>query len=108
MGQGKRSRTRLILVTATVALLAYAVGHDVASPPRERFGVRAAVAAIDQYRARLSPRIARFTSCRFKPSCSAYGREALLKYGLLRGTGKTVGRIARCGPWTAAGTVDRP
>lgn len=108
MGQGKRSRTRLILVLVTVALLAFAVGHDFASPPRERFGVRTAVAAIDQYRARISPRIARFTRCRFKPSCSAYGREAIQKYGLFRGTGKTAGRIARCGPWTVAGTVDRP
>ncbi|MEO6488048.1 MAG: membrane protein insertion efficiency factor YidD, partial [Thermoanaerobaculia bacterium] len=91
-----------------IAVLAFAVGHDLASQPRDRFGVRAAVAAIDQYRARVSPRIARFTQCRFRPSCSAYGREAIQKYGLLSGAGKTAGRIARCGPWTKVGTVDAP
>ena len=93
---------------AAIFALAFLVGHDVASEPRERFGVRGAVALIDQYRAHLSPRIAGFTRCRFQPSCSAYGREAVLKYGLLKGATKTAGRIARCGPWTKAGTVDRP
>ena len=93
---------------AAIFALAFLVGHDVASEPRERFGVRGAVVLIDQYRAHLSPRIARYTRCRFQPSCSAYGREAVLKYGLLKGAAKTAGRIARCGPWTKAGTVDRP
>lgn len=98
MGRSKSRRTLLIAVALVIVVL---VAGD-------RPGARAAVAVIDQYRAHVSPKIARFTRCRFKPSCSAYGREAILKYGLWRGGAKTAARIARCGPWTPAGTVDRP
>jgi len=34
--------------------------------------------------------------------------EAIAKYGFLVGGAKTVGRLARCGPWTKMGTVDSP
>ncbi len=37
--------------------------------------------------------------CRFTPSCSAYGREAVLKYGVLKGGVLTLRRLARCHPW---------
>lgn len=45
--------------------------------------------------------------CRFRPTCSDYGRGALAKYGAVRGTWKTLGRILRCHPWSAGG-VDQP
>ncbi len=41
--------------------------------------------------------------CRFNPTCSQYGYEAIEKYGLLRGTIKTVWRILRCNPWNKGG-----
>jgi putative membrane protein insertion efficiency factor len=41
--------------------------------------------------------------CRFEPSCSEYFIGAVRKYGPVRGAYKGVGRICRCGPWSAGG-----
>ena len=82
------------------------VAHDVGSRPGDGLGARMAIAAIDSYKARISPRLSGVVTCRFEPTCSVYGRAAIAKYGLARGGGKTVVRLARCGPWTPAGTVD--
>jgi uncharacterized protein len=37
-------------------------------------------------------------SCRFYPSCSHYGYEAVRRYGALKGGWLAVKRIARCHP----------
>jgi putative membrane protein insertion efficiency factor len=42
-------------------------------------------------------------SCRFMPSCSQYGLEAVQRYGALRGGWLAVRRIARCHPWNPGG-----
>lgn len=42
-------------------------------------------------------------SCRFTPSCSHYGIEALRRHGLFAGLWLTVARIARCHPWGGSG-----
>ena len=39
------------------------------------------------------------SNCRFTPTCSAYGLEALRKYGLFKGGWMTIRRIASCHPW---------
>lgn len=41
--------------------------------------------------------------CKYYPSCSAYGLEALQLHGALRGSGLTVRRIVRCHPWAHGG-----
>jgi len=42
-------------------------------------------------------------SCRFYPSCSQFGVEALRKYGVFKGGWLTVKRIARCHPFNPGG-----
>ena len=42
-------------------------------------------------------------SCRFEPSCSQYGYEAISRYGFARGGWLAVKRIARCHPWGSCG-----
>jgi putative membrane protein insertion efficiency factor len=37
--------------------------------------------------------------CRFTPTCSHYGIEALRKHGALRGTVLILRRLGRCHPW---------
>lgn len=37
-------------------------------------------------------------SCRFWPSCSEYSKQAILKYGFLKGIFQTVKRLLRCHP----------
>jgi putative membrane protein insertion efficiency factor len=47
-------------------------------------------------------------SCRFYPSCSAYGLEALRVHGALRGTWLTARRLLRCHPWNPGGVDEVP
>ncbi|MDP4290288.1 MAG: membrane protein insertion efficiency factor YidD [Bacteroidota bacterium] len=42
-------------------------------------------------------------SCRYTPSCSAYGVEAIRKYGPFKGGWLTIKRISRCNPWGGSG-----
>ena len=41
--------------------------------------------------------------CRFTPSCSCYGIEALEQHGTLRGLYLTVRRLLRCRPFGPSG-----
>ncbi|MGD8624528.1 MAG: membrane protein insertion efficiency factor YidD [Anaerolineae bacterium] len=42
-------------------------------------------------------------SCRFTPSCSHYGYEAIEKYGVFKGGWLAVKRVARCHPFNPGG-----
>ena len=100
---------RVRKIGALAALLMAVIAlHDFASPHGRGWAAQSAIFMIDEYRAHFSPRLRGVVTCRFKPSCSAYGREAIRKYGFGRGSLKAAWRVARCGPWTAMGTVDRP
>ena len=93
---------------ALVVALLVVAAHDALATPRDSFSARAALAAIDSYRSHVSQHLRGIVECRFTPTCSAYGRESIRKYGFLLGSMRTAWRIARCGPWTKLGTVDRP
>ncbi|MBI4357673.1 MAG: membrane protein insertion efficiency factor YidD [Candidatus Omnitrophica bacterium] len=41
--------------------------------------------------------------CRFFPSCSEYGREAVRTYGFFTGLLKSVARLLRCHPFHPGG-----
>jgi len=55
------------------------------------------IALIRFYKGAISPLIA--PSCRYTPTCSEYGIEAIKKYGPLKGGLLTVKRFLRCHPW---------
>ncbi len=59
------------------------------------------VALITVYQKLLSPWLP--DSCRFTPTCSQYAKEAMLKYGLLRGLGLSLKRLSKCHPFHAGG-----
>ncbi len=42
-------------------------------------------------------------SCRYTPSCSVYGIEALKKHGPFKGGWLTIKRVASCNPWGGSG-----
>ena len=41
--------------------------------------------------------------CRFHPTCSQYGLEAISKYGIFKGGLLAAYRVVRCNPWTKGG-----
>jgi len=50
----------------------------------------------------VSPALPKDT-CRFYPSCSHYGYQAVYKYGAIRGTWMAITRVLRCNPWNPGG-----
>jgi uncharacterized protein len=42
-------------------------------------------------------------SCRFYPSCSHYGYQAIYKYGAIKGTLMATWRVIRCNPFNKGG-----
>jgi hypothetical protein len=55
------------------------------------------IALIKFYKYAISPYL--MPSCRFTPTCSEYGIEALQKHGLAKGLHLTVKRFLSCHPW---------
>ena len=109
-GQRARTLTRLLRAfpMAVALLFASCAVHDAVVPAPRQFATRAAVAAIGQYRSRVSSTMGKFVQCRFVPTCSAYGLEMVKRHGAYRGGLRALGRIARCNPATPMGTVDPP
>lgn len=73
----------------------------------ERAGEGPSVAArllmllITGYRRFISPMIP--PRCRFAPSCSAYGLQAVTEHGAARGTWLALRRVSRCHPFNPGG-----
>ena len=42
-------------------------------------------------------------TCRFYPSCSHYGYQAIYKYGALKGSAMATWRVLRCNPFNPGG-----
>jgi len=100
---------RFRVAVAVAAALGFAAG-DAMRPPENQVSARAGVVAIDAYRATLGLLFAKtgIVRCRFEPSCSAFGREAIRRYGSPRGFLLTAGRIARCHPFAKGGADPVP
>lgn len=50
-------------------------------------------------------KISKYTpaTCRFTPTCSEYTRQAIVKYGVLKGVWLGIKRICKCHPWHEGG-----
>lgn len=59
------------------------------------------IGLIKLYQWTLSPLIGR--ACRYTPTCSNYGMEAIRKYGPFKGGWLTLKRIISCNPWGGSG-----
>jgi hypothetical protein len=97
------------LIRAALILLAGSVVIDATRPPARQASARLAVAGIHVYQRTLSRVAERGGAvCRFTPTCSRYAEAVITRGGIVRGGWLTLKRIARCGPWTPAGTMDPP
>ena len=60
-----------------------------------------ALGALRLYKRAISPLLP--TACRFLPTCSEYGYEAIERYGVWRGSWLAARRLVRCQPFCAGG-----
>jgi putative membrane protein insertion efficiency factor len=75
--------------------------HDVALAPR-----LVLVQSIRAYQKYLSPMFG--PRCKYYPSCSHYGVQALETHGALRGSALAAWRVLRCNPFSNGGVDDVP
>ena len=92
-----------------VAVLAALVG-DAFNPPSRQWSARAAAATIGAYRETVSPALARtgWIRCRFTPTCSQYGLEAVQRHGFFPGVALAGWRVLRCNPLSKGGNDPVP
>lgn len=64
------------------------------------------IAAIRGYQLAISPLLP--PSCRFHPSCSAYGLESIRVHGAVKGVILGAWRVVRCNPWNDGGVDPVP
>lgn len=67
----------------------------------KNWGAKVGVYMIKFYQAAISPYFP--ASCRYTPSCSQYSLEAIIEYGLIKGSWLGIKRISRCHPWGGKG-----
>jgi len=64
---------------------------------------RASLVFIRIYQVTIGPIFGMMSSCRYEPTCSHYGYEAIQNFGARRGWWLAVRRIARCHPFHEGG-----
>ena len=98
-------RRRASLAAPLLAAVLGLVAGDALRPASDQWSARLAIGAIDTYRATVSRALARtgVVRCRFTPTCSEYGREAIARYGFPKGFALATGRVLRCNPWAKGG-----
>lgn len=76
-------------------------GNEIQRSLFSRFFGGIFIGLIRFYQYAISPYLA--PSCRYSPSCSQYGIEAVRKHGPFRGGWMAIKRIGRCHPWGGHG-----
>lgn len=99
-------RRRALLAAVVVATLC---ALDWSRAPARQITTAFELGALRRYQVWVSPWLHKGgVRCRFTPSCSRYAAAVLAREGFVVGNFRALGRLARCGPWTSAGTVDPP
>jgi uncharacterized protein len=62
---------------------------------------RVVLAPIVAYQRVVSPALGR--RCKYEPTCSAYGVQAIREFGILRGVVLAAWRVLRCNPFSHGG-----
>lgn len=59
---------------------------------------------IEKYQKNISPFIkARGINCKYYPTCSEYTKQAIMKYGSIKGSFMGIIRILKCNPFSKGG-----
>jgi len=66
----------------------------------------AVMALIKVYQMTVSPLLG--PTCKYYPSCSHYGLEAVRRHGAITGSVMAAWRILRCNPWSNGGVDEVP
>ena len=66
-----------------------------------KFLIFSVISLINIYKYLISPLLG--NNCRFLPTCSEYTKEAIIKFGLIKGTSLGFKRIIKCHPWGKSG-----
>lgn len=90
---------------ATLPVPTASASASAGSGSAKSFSALLVLALIRGYQWLLSPLLVALfgARCRFYPSCSQYGIEAISRFGLLRGGRMTAGRLCRCHPFHPGG-----
>lgn len=64
------------------------------------------VGVIKVYQWTISPLLG--PRCKYYPSCSNYGLEAVRRHGAIKGFALATWRVLRCNPWSHGGVDDVP
>lgn len=62
---------------------------------------RVIILLIEFYQKNISPLFGK--KCKFYPTCSEYTKQAVEKYGIIKGLYKGIKRILRCNPFSKGG-----
>jgi uncharacterized protein len=64
---------------------------------------RISLLVIRVYRVTIGPLFALMSSCRYQPTCSQYGYDAIARFGWRRGWWLALRRVGRCHPFHEGG-----
>jgi|HubBroStandDraft_5_1064220.scaffolds.fasta_scaffold196131_2 putative membrane protein insertion efficiency factor len=98
----KRSR----LLFGIAALLVLLVALDAMRAPQKQITARLYLGAVRFYQRDLQPLTTSFIRCRYNPTCSRYSIQAVQRFGIAKGLGLTIKRVASCNGSVPMGTND--
>ncbi len=70
----------------------------------EKIIKRIIIVIINIYKKNISPIISHFgIHCKYYPTCSEYAKQAIEKYGIIKGSGLSIKRFFKCNPFSKGG-----